>query len=114
MATGYEAVESLRHWVSRAGKSLLKSYLNRMREFRRPQSVLQRFLGTANYYRCYMLVLQNPSMLLLGEGQSGFEVRSARKLSNVYVVRCRELRLYRHSRTGINLSTPRLTLVEVE
>ena len=53
---GYEAAEFLGHWVSRAGKSPLRSYLNRMREFRRPQSVteLQRFLGTANYYLCYI------------------------------------------------------------
>ena len=53
---GYGSMEFLGHWVSQTGRGPLRSYLDRMQEFRRPQSVaeLQRFLGTVNYYRCYI------------------------------------------------------------
>ena len=53
---GCDSVEFLGHWISRGGRSPLRSYVERVRNFTRPNTVtqLQRFLGTVNYYRCYI------------------------------------------------------------
>ena len=54
---GCDSVEFLGHWISRGGRSPLRSYVERVKNFTRPNTVtqLQRFLGTVNYYRCYIL-----------------------------------------------------------
>ena len=52
----YRGVEFLGHWVSDAGRSPLDSYSQKLHNFPRPRNVkeLQRYLGLANYYRCYI------------------------------------------------------------
>ena len=52
----YRGVEFLGHFISENGRSPLASYTRRVQSFPRPNCVkeLQRYLGMANYYRCYI------------------------------------------------------------
>ena len=52
----YRGIEFLGHWISEEGRSPLASYARRVQSFPRPNNVkeLQRYLGMANYYRCYI------------------------------------------------------------
>ena len=52
----YRGVEFLGHWISEEGRSPLTGYAKRVHSFSRPNNVkeLQRYLGMANYYRCYI------------------------------------------------------------
>ena len=51
---GYSSVEFLGHRISFEGRAPISGYIQKLQSFPQPKSVpeLQRFLGTANYYRC--------------------------------------------------------------
>ena len=71
---GYSSVEFLGHRISFEGTTPVPGYTQRLRSFPQPKGVaeLQRFLGTANYYRCYiknMYVIAEPLYRLLRKGQ---------------------------------------------
>ena len=53
---GYSSVEFLGHRISFEGRAPVSGYIQKLQSFPQPKSVaeLQRFLGTANYYRCYI------------------------------------------------------------
>ena len=71
---GFSSVEFLGHRISFEGRTPVPEYTQRLRSFPQPKSVaeLQRFLGTANYYRCYienMSGIAEPLYRLLKTGQ---------------------------------------------
>ena len=53
---GHRSLEFLGHRVTEEGKSPVPEYLERLKSFPVPRTLteLQRFIGTANYYRCYI------------------------------------------------------------
>ena len=53
---GYTSVEFLGHRISFQGRSPIMEYTQKLHSFPQPNNVaeLQRFLGTANYSRCYI------------------------------------------------------------
>ena len=69
----YSECEFLGHHVSYEGRKPILSYLEKVKSFPRPKTVreLQRFLGTVNYYRCYlpkMSEMATPLYLLTEKG----------------------------------------------
>ena len=53
---GYDFVEFLEHQISAGGRAPIPEYIQKLQTFPQPRTVteLQRFLWTANYYRCYI------------------------------------------------------------
>ena len=71
---GFGSVEFLGHRLSSEGRTPVPEYTQRLQSFPQPTCVteLQRFLGTANYYRCYienMSGIAEPLYRLLKKGQ---------------------------------------------
>ena len=71
---GFSSVEFLGHRISFEGRTPIPEYTQRLWSFPQPKGVaeLQRFLGTANYYRCYienMSGIAEPLYRLLKTGQ---------------------------------------------
>ena len=71
---GYREVEFLGHRISSTGRSPTPDYVHKLENFPHPTTVmeLQRFLGTVNYYRCYMKDLSGiaePLYALLRKGK---------------------------------------------
>ena len=53
---GFRSIEFLGHQISFEGNSPALEYTHKLESFPQPRNTteLQRFLGTANYYRCYI------------------------------------------------------------
>ena len=71
---GFGSVEFLGHRLSSEGRTPVPEYTQRLQSFPQPTCVteLQRFLGTANYYMCYienMSGIAKPLYRLLKRGQ---------------------------------------------
>ena len=71
---GFSSVEFLGHRISFEGRTPVPGYTHRLQSFPQPKGVaeLQRFLGTANYYRCYienMSGIAEPLYSLLKKGK---------------------------------------------
>ena len=72
---GYRSIEFLGHKISEEGRSAVPGYLDKLKAFPVPNALteLQRFIGTANYYRCYienMSTIAQPLYSLLSKGKA--------------------------------------------
>ena len=72
---GYTSMEFLGHRISNTGRSPVPDYIRKLENFPYPVTVaeLQRFLGTVNYYRCYLKDLSKiaePLYALLKKGKA--------------------------------------------
>ena len=71
---GHRSIEFLGHKIAEEGRSPVPEYLERLKSFSVPRTLteLQGFIGTANYYRCYiedMSLIGQPLYSLLRKGK---------------------------------------------
>ena len=71
---GHRSIEFLEHKIAEEGRSPVPEYIERLKSFPVPRTLteLQRFIGTVNYYRCYienMSLIGQPLYSLLRKGK---------------------------------------------